>query len=330
MRKILIIHTGGTFGMNPIKPGKTLRPGDLENIIEKYLPNLHVIADFNVVTPFNLDSCDIGPDEWKKTYQIVFEQKDNYDGFVIIHGTDTLVYNATALSFLLTDLRKPVIFTGSQRPLSKIRTDATSNLINSIELATYPIEEVGVYFGNSLFRANRTKKRSIESFLGFESPNYPPLATVGLNINLNKNNLFRDNRRVFLKPVFDRNILNIKIYPGLDPKYFDNSVLNKTRAIIVEGFGAGNLPSSEIDWIPFIKKCVMSDKVVVIGSQSPHGNIDLELYKSGKDAQTAGAISMHDMTFEAAVVKLMLLLGNFNDTKLIKENFNNSIAGEIK
>lgn len=329
MKRILIIHTGGTFGMNPVKPGKTLRPGDLESMFEKYLPNLHEIADVNVVTPFNLDSCDIGHEEWKKTYEIVKTQNNNYDGFVIIHGTDTLVYNATALSFLLTKLNKPVIFTGSQRPLSKLRSDATSNLINSIELATQPINEVGVYFGNNLFRANRTKKTSIESFLGFESPNYPPLATVGLNINLNKNNLLKDQKEVFLKPAFDRNILNIKVYPGLDPKCFDKNILKKTKAIIIEGFGAGNLPSHEYNWIPFIEKCVKLEKVVVIGSQSPHGNIDLELYKSGKDAQTAGAISMHDMTFETAVVKLMLLFGNFTDLNLIKEYFNTSIAGEM-
>ena len=132
MKNILIIHTGGTFGMNPMKPDKTLQPGELENIFEKYLPKLNSISNFDVMIPFNLDSSDIGPVEWKQTYEIVYQNKDKYDGFVIIHGTDTLVYNATALSFLLTDVNKPVIFTGSQRPLSQIRSDASSNLINAV------------------------------------------------------------------------------------------------------------------------------------------------------------------------------------------------------
>jgi len=329
MKKILIIHTGGTFGMNPVKPGNTLHPGDLENVIEKYIPNLYSIADISVTTPFNLDSSDIGYEEWVKTYKIVNEEKDNYDGFVVIHGTDTLVYNATALSYLTTGLNKPVIFTGSQRPLSKLRTDAVSNLINSVELATFPINEVGIYFGNNLFRANRTKKMSIESFLGFDSPNYPPLASVGLKINLHKNNLLNKNNKVLLDASFNSNILNIKVYPGLDPTCFESIISNNTKAILIEGFGAGNLPSGRNSWIPFIEKCINLGKIVIIGSQSFHGNIDLELYKNGKDAQSAGALSMHDMTFEAALVKLMLLLGNYSDLDTVKKYFSISIAGEM-
>jgi len=329
MKNILIIHTGGTFGMNPVRPGKTLQPGDLENAIEKYIPNFESIANITIVTPFNLDSSDIGPEEWMKTFEIVMNHKDNYDGFVIIHGTDTLVYNATSMSYLTTGLNKPVIFTGSQRPLSKLRTDATSNLINSVELATYPMNEVGIYFGNNLFRANRTKKMSIESFLGFDSPNYPPLASVGLKINLHQKNLLNEIPTISLNPVFDTNILNIKVFPGLDPGCYENIIQSKTKAIIIEGFGAGNLPSKKNNWIPFIEKYVKRKKIVIIGSQSAHGNIDLELYKSGKDAQDAGALSLRDMTFEAALVKLMLLLGNFSDIEMVRQFFNVSIAGEI-
>lgn len=329
MKKVLIIHTGGTFGMTPILPGNTLHPGEIQNVIEKYIPNLNSIADISLVTPFNLDSSDIGPDEWIQTYNIVHQEKNNFDGFVVIHGTDTLVYNATALSFLLQGINKPVIFTGSQRPLSNIRTDATSNLINSVELATYPINEVCIYFGNNLFRANRTKKMSIESYHGFESPNYDPLARVGLKINLNKKYLLTEYEYLPLNPIFSTNIINVRIYPGLNPDYLNIVINNNVKAIIIEGFGAGNIPSKINNWIPFIEKCVKADKIVVIGSQSPHGNIDLELYKSGKDAQSAGALSMRDMTFEAALVKLMLLLGNFSETELINKYFNLSIAGEL-
>ena len=329
MKNILIIHTGGTFGMNPMKPDKTLQPGELENIFEKYLPKLNSISNFDVMIPFNLDSSDIGPEEWKQTYDIVYQNKDKYDGFVIIHGTDTLVYNATALSFLLTDVDKPVIFTGSQRPLSQIRSDASSNLINSVEIATYNIGEVGICFGSNLFRANRTKKVSIESYHGFESPNCLPLATIGLNINLNNNIIFQDKININLKPVFDSRIVNIRVYPGLNPEYYKNLINENVKAVIIEAFGAGNFPSQNTAWINFIEKCIKSEKLVLIGSQSPHGKVDLELYKSAKAALNLGAISMQDMTFEAALVKLMILFGNYSDLNLIKRYFNTSIAGEL-
>ncbi len=329
MKNILIIHTGGTFGMNPMKPDKTLHPGELENIIEKYLPKLNSIANIEIKIPFNLDSSDIGPEEWKQTYDIVYKNKDNFDGFVIIHGTDTLVYNAAALSFLLTNFDKPVIFTGSQRPLSEIRTDATSNLINSVELATYNISEVGICFGSNLFRANRTKKVSIESFHGFESPNCLPLATIGLNINLNKNIIFQNKININLKPKFDSHIINIRVYPGLNPDYYNNLINENIKAVIIEAFGAGNLPSQNIYWIKFIEKCIQANKLVIIGSQSLHGRVDLELYKSAKDALNAGALSMHDMTFETALVKLMILFGNYSDLNEVKKYFTSSIAGEI-
>lgn len=329
MKNILVIHTGGTFGMNPMKPDKTLKPGELENIFEKYLPKLNSIANIEVKIPFNLDSSDIGPEEWKKTYEMVNQNKENFDGFVIIHGTDTLVYNATALSYLLTDFYKPVIFTGSQRPLSELRTDAASNLINSIELATNNIEEVGICFGSNLFRANRTKKVSIESYHGFESPNCQPLATIGLNISLNKNLLLQKQADIDLKPTFNSNILHIRIFPGLDANIMNSLINEGIKAVIIEAFGAGNYPSQSSAWINFIRGCIDSGKLVVIGSQSTHGKVDLELYSSAKEAYKAGAVSMQDMTFEAALVKLMILFGNYSDPEIVKSILNSSIAGEV-
>ena len=329
MKNILIIHTGGTFGMNPMKPDKTLQPGQLESIFEKYLPILNNIANIEVKIPFNLDSSDIGPQEWKKTYKLVYQNKEHFDGFVIIHGTDTLVYNATALSFLLNDFYKPVIFTGSQRPLSEIRTDAASNLINSVELATHSVNEVGICFGSNLFRANRTKKVSIESYHGFESPNCQPLATIGLNIKLNNTLLLQKQTDIQLKPVFNKNILHIRVFPGSNPEYYYKLIHDNIVAVVIEAFGAGNFPSKNPDWINFIQNCTSSNKLVVIGSQSIHGMVDLELYASAKKAFKLGAISMHDMTFESALVKLMILFGNFSDLEKIKTIFNTPIAGEF-
>ena len=192
MKCVLIIHTGGTFGMTPMEPEQTLKPGNIEEQIDVYIPRIREKVDISIKIPFNLDSSNIGPVEWRILYTLISEEVENYDGVVIIHGTDTLVYTAAALSFFLLDLKKPVILTGSQRPLSALRTDARGNLINSVELATYDIPEVLICFGDRLFRGNRTKKMSIESFQSFESPNFPPLANIGLNVNINKGYIIKD------------------------------------------------------------------------------------------------------------------------------------------
>lgn len=173
MKRILLIHTGGTFGMTPMAPENTLQPGRIEQDIASHLPDLSKMAEINIEIPFNLDSSNIGPDQWGEIYALLEKNYAQYDGFIIIHGTDTLVYTATAISFLAAKYSKPIIFTGSQRPLSAIRSDARSNLINAVELATRDIPEVTICFDNKLFRANRTKKQSIESYHGFDSPNYP-------------------------------------------------------------------------------------------------------------------------------------------------------------
>ncbi|TFG97101.1 MAG: asparaginase, partial [Calditrichales bacterium] len=253
MKKILVIHTGGTFGMTPAEPDQTLKPGNIEKDLNENLPFVRDFADISIRIPFNLDSSDIGPDEWVILYRLIKEEIDQYDGIVMIHGTDTLVYTAAALSFLLNDLNKPVILTGSQRPLSALRSDARGNLINSVELATFNVPEVLVCFGNRLFRGNRTKKISIESFQSFDSPNYPPLATIGLNVSLNKPYILANRTGLKLEAKFDPHVLPVQIFPGLTPEPFQNVLNGTTRAIILEGFGAGNFPAVTSAWIEFIQ-----------------------------------------------------------------------------
>jgi L-asparaginase len=253
----------------------------------------------------------------------------SYDGFVIIHGTDSLVYTAAALSYLLLDLEKPVIFTGSQRPLSALRTDARGNLINAIELSTYDIPEVTICFGDKLFRGNRTKKTSIESFQSFESPNYPPLATVGLNVTIRDHYIVKKNKEIILHAQFDKDIHVIRIFPGLDPKPLQKLIEQTSRAVILEGLGAGNLPDLSNDWMEFISELRAKNILVFITSQSPHGSVDLQLYNCGRQAESAGAISLRDMTIEAAIVKLMLLLANFKDHVKISQLMQNHLAGEL-
>jgi L-asparaginase len=329
MKNILLIHTGGTFGMSPVLPSMALKPGNIRADIEEHLPALKNIARIHIQIPFNLDSTDISPADWLKIYSLIKREMEHYDGFVIIHGTDTMVYTATALSYLLTGLGKPVILTGSQRPLSVIRSDARGNLINAVELATHPIPEVAICFGTKLLRGNRTKKLSIESFEGFESPNYPALASIGLNIQLHPQNFLNLRHRPVFKPVFDCNLALIQAFPGLDYLPFEYLVKAPVRAILILGFGVGNLPNLKPGWLEFIRRAIQSGKIVLIGSQSVHGRVNLDIYDFGKQALQEGVISLQDLTVEAAVVKLMLLLGNFPDLQLVKKYFGVSLAGEL-
>ncbi len=329
MKKVLIIHTGGTFGMTPADPGKILQPGKIEESLGEFVPSIHQIAEISIKIPFNLDSSNIGTDEWKILYDIIRMAMEDSDGVVIIHGTDTLVYTAAALSYLFLDLKKPIVLTGSQRPLSALRSDARSNLINAVELATYAIPEVLVCFGNKVYRGNRSKKISIERFESFDSPNYPPLATIGLNVHVNAHYILQSKANVQLKSSFFKGILALRVFPGLDPKKFMPLLDNSLKAIILEGFGAGNLPGMTMDWVDFISVAVLKQKLVFIGSQSSHGTIDLQLYSCGQQAEQAGALSLGDMTIEAALVKLMILLANFEDLEKVKKYMMVSLAGEI-
>ena len=269
------------------------------------------------------------PDEWEILYDIIRMAMEDSDGVVIIHGTDTLVYTAAALSYLFLDLKKPIVLTGSQRPLSALRSDARSNLINAVELATYAIPEVLVCFGNKVYRGNRSKKISIERFESFDSPNYPPLATIGLNVHVNDHYILQSKANVQLKSSFFKGILALRVFPGLDPKKFMPLLDNSLKAIILEGFGAGNLPGMTTDWVDFNSVALLKEKLVFIGSQSSHGTIDMQLYSCGQQAEQAGALSLGDMTIEASLVKLMILLANFEDLEKVKKYMMVSLAGEI-
>jgi L-asparaginase len=329
MKNILIIHTGGTFGMKPAGKAKTLQPGNLITEINTYIPLIHRIARIDVKIPFNLDSSNINPRHWSEIYQILLENLNLYDGFVLIHGTDTMVYTAAALSFLLGKVDKPVIITGAQRPLAELRSDAGSNLINAIELACLPIPEVSICFGNMLFRGTRTKKTSIEDYTCFESPNFAPLATVGAKIHLNTSSFLHGAYPIKLAPKYEERIICIRVFPGLNPDLFLPLLDSDSKAIFLEGFGSGNLPIENRKWIAFIKEAIHAGIYVYIASQAPHGSIDLNQYLCGKLSREAGAESIVDMTIETAIVKLMLLMGNFKDKQDVTKYFSSSLVGEL-
>lgn len=328
MRKILLIYTGGTFGMVPLASGKMLAPGDLTDSITHYLPAINSIADISIEIIYNLDSSNIHIPHWIKLAHLIEKNIDDFDGFVVIHGTDAMVYTATALSFMLNNLPKPVIFTGSQRPIAALRTDARSNLINAIEIAGYDIPEVAIVFDELLLRANRTIKGSSTNFSAFFSPNFPPLAEIGLDIDIKEN--YRKNEGLFnVQTKFDDRVLITTVFPGLRPDYLESILNTDIKGIVIEAFGLGNVPIMDKSLIPFIKSATELEKIVVIASQVPHGYVDLKRYDCGDKARQAGAISAFDMTTPAAIVKLMFLLGQVSNHDAVVRAYQTPIVGEM-
>ncbi len=329
MKKILLIHTGGTFGMMPAEPEQVLAPADIRELIFQYLPEIKKLADVDFEVAFNIDSANIQPHHWKILGRLIRDRYSRYDGFVIIHGTDAMVYTATALSFMLRGLNKPVILTGSQRPLAKIRSDARSNLINSVELATFSIPEVAIFFATRLFRGNRTIKISSTHYDAFTSPNYPPLAEVGLDISLSNRTLPPGKELIYYEN-FDPRVISFRFFPGLSPQYLQQIVHSSIQAVVVEAMGLGNVAIQENSLIPWVQEMTAAGKIVVVGSQNPYGYVDLNLYECGQKIRQAGAISAKDMTVEATIVKLMFLLSRYQgNVQRVKDELHHSLAGEI-
>lgn len=328
MKNILLILTGGTMGMEASSDGRVDSSQFVSEIFH-YVPELRKIANIDVSSPYTMDSSDVGVQQWMMLGKLIDDSMDDYDGFVVIHGTDTMSYTACALSYMLFNLPKPVILTGSQRPLAAIRTDARANLIQALELATKDITEVSLFFDNKLYRGNRTKKVSIDEFDAFASPNFPCLAIVGLNIEQRTRHrrptgLFR------LEPRFDERVLALKCFPSFRPKYWESLLDTDVAVVVLEAFGAGNLPMFDGELVSLIERFTQAGKLVVINSQTVEGECDLTLYENGQKALDAGAISAKDMTFEATIVKAMFLLGLYNgNVKRVRHYFHASIAGEI-
>jgi len=329
MKKILIIHTGGTFGMIPMHPSKTLARGDIRDQVLRYIPEVEKIAKVEFEIAFNIDSANVQIHHWQKLAGIIHQNYDRFDGFVVIHGTDAMVYTACALSFMLTGISKPVILTGAQRPLAEIRSDARSNLINSLELATYKIPEVAIFFGTHLYRGNRTIKISSTHYSAFESPGYPALAEVGLDVSVSKN-ILSPGKKLIYADRFDNRVFCFRFHPGLIPELLDCVLYSQMQAVVIESLGVGNLAVKENSLVPWIQKMNAAGKIVVIASQSPYGRVDLGLYESGRSMREAGAIPAGDMTTAAAIVKLMFLMGQYpEDLARVRKILYRPLAGEI-
>lgn len=335
---ILLIYTGGTIGMvhNPVNGA--LIPFNFEYILEQ-VPELKRF-DFDIDTySFDplIDSSDVNPDVWSQLAEIIGSNYDKYNGFVILHGTDTMAYTASALSFMLENNSLPVILTGSQLPIGTLRTDGKENLITALEIAAANddgkpyVPEVCIYFENSLFRGNRTTKYSTEHFNAFASPNCEALATTGINIKYNKAEIRYPTVRQDLKvhTNLSRSVAVMRIFPGID-KGLVHAILklSKVRGVVLESFGAGNAPTDS--WfIQEIKEFVENGGIMINVTQCYTGSIQAELYETGRHLMDAGVINGQDITTETALTKLMYLLGNYEDSTMIKNMLKKPIIGEI-
>jgi len=334
---ILIIYTGGTIGMIRDEATDTLRPFNFDKVYE-HIPTLRKFRyklDFHCFDPL-LDSSSVGPDEWVMMAEIIAHNYEQYDGFVILHGSDTMAYSASALSFILENLNKPVILTGSQLPLGELRTDGRENFITAIEIAaakeedTPLVPEVCVYFENRLMRGNRTVKYNAENFNAFVSANYPLLAEVGVYIKYNTSKLLKPNfKNLKIHTKLNRNVAVLKLFPGITKAYVDSILhIQGLKALVLESFGTGNAPLS--DW--FIDACKTAiDKGVIIlnVTQCLTGSVEQGKYETSAALKKVGVISGKDITTEAAITKLMYILGKELSRNESIQLIQKSLRGEM-
>lgn len=334
---ILVIYTGGTIGMIQNTETGALMPFNFDSIYEQIpvLKNLHFNIDFYTFDSL-IDSSNMHPDFWVRLVELIEDNYESYDGFVILHGSDTMAYTASALSFMLENLNKPVILTGSQLPLGVLRTDGRENFINSIEIAAASkgdsplIPEVAIYFENRLLRGNRTSKLNAENFNAFFSGNFPALAEVGVHVKYNYNYIHKpNNKKLIVHKTLDTNVAILKLFPGISINTIQ-AILNtpQLRAVILETFGAGNAPTDP--WfINLLEDAIKKGIIIINVTQCKEGAVEIGKYETSVGLGKIGVIGGYDITTESAITKLMYLIGDGHKNESIIKLLNTSIRGEI-
>lgn len=336
--RILVIYTGGTIGMIKDPVSGQLSNVDF-NLIYDHVPELkrlHVELDtMSLAEP--IDSSEIQPENWIDIAEMIQTNYDSYNGFVVLHGSDTMAYTASALSFMFDGLKKPIVLTGSQLPIGVIRTDGKENLITAIEIAATSekggealIQEVAVYFDYQLFRGNRSTKYSAENFEAFKSPNYDVLCNAGVEIKYNYAKLYRSKSdKLSLNTKFNYKVVNLKLFPGINFELY-SELFNREKVdgILIESFGAGNTPSSKI-LRDLLSKFIKNGGVVLNLTQCSSGSVRQGLYKTSSLFNELGVISGADMTYEAAITKLMISLATGKDQLSVNEILSSDIRGEL-
>ena len=337
--KILIIYTGGTIGMIENAEKHTLQPFDFSHLIDN-VPNVKML-DYdidNIQFHPPIDSSNMSPKHWSDIAHAIEDNYDNYDGFVVLHGTDTMAYTASALSFMLDNLAKPVIITGSQLPIGEVRTDGEENLITALQVAAATgkdgeaiVQEVAILFENYLWRGNRSTKMSADNFNAFKSNNYPELAKIGLGITFHNEALYRMSSRRPLKVRYtmDPNVMVLTLHPGMTESTLQYLLDTPgIKGIVLRTYGAGNCPS-EPWFLNLIHKATQRGLVIVNVTQCVNGGVNDTLYETGSQLNLSGVISGHDITCEAALTKLMYLFGLGLSPEEVKKYMNCAICGEV-
>lgn len=335
---ILIIYTGGTIGMVQNTVSGVLVPVKFDHIQEE-VPDLNRLGYNLQVVTFSppIDSSNMTPAIWIKIANTIERNYNKYDGFVILHGTDTMAYTASALSYMFENLGKPIVLTGAQLPIGILRTDGKENLITAIQIAAAKkngiaiVPEVCVYFNSKLFRGNRISKRHADDFSAFSSVNYPSLANAGVEIKYFSENIHHSANKGLLKvrTHFDENVVVLKFFPGMGRVVFEN-ILNipGLKGVVLESFGSGNIPTNR--WMISQIKNAIKRKIIFLNiTQCQGGAVNMGRYSTGNELENAGVVSGKDMTTEAAITKLMFLLGQGLEQEEIKWHLNKSLIGEI-
>lgn len=332
-KRILIINTGGTISCIKTGNGYDPAPGYVEAALQQ-IPSLqhkdmpeYAIKEYQPL----LDSSNMTVHDWNRIARDIAADYHHFDGFVVFHGTDTMAYTASALSFMLENLGKPVIITGSQIPLSEVRNDAIDNVVTSLWLCAHqPIHEVCIYFNQYLLRGNRTQKISSQGFKAFESPNYPHLASIAIEIKLYKNLLLKPPKEPFhLQTIEPQFIANFRLFPGFTTEVLAYLLNQPLRGLILETYGAGNAQNNDPRFLKTLKEACARGVIIINCTQCPQGGVEMSQYATGHTLKKAGLISGHDMTPEAAHCKLLYLLSKNLEMAKIKNLMEQDLCGEL-